>query len=71
MEGGVVLQVGDLVREICTRNLKEGTPYCLGVVLSVVNYDVDVHKDSAKIRWPDCDLPLWHPTRRLEKMNED
>ena len=65
-----MIKVGDLVREICTRDLKKGTPYCLGIVLSVINFDMDVHKNSAKIKWPDCVDPLWHPTRRLEKVND-
>jgi len=64
------LQVGDLVREVSVRALKKDTPYCLGIVLSVINFDMDVHKNSAKIKWPDCADPLWHPTRRLEKMSD-
>jgi hypothetical protein len=64
------LQAGDLVREVSVRALKKDTPYRLGIVLSVINFDRDVHKNSAKIKWPDCADPLWHPTRRLEKMSD-
>tara|TARA_R100000808_G_C2149911_1_gene158480 strand:- start:1143 stop:1376 length:234 start_codon:yes stop_codon:yes gene_type:complete len=64
------LQAGDLVREVSIRALKKGSPYQLGIVLSIINFDRDVHKNSAKIKWPDCADPLWHPTRRLEKMSD-
>ena len=65
------LQAGDLVREVSVRALKEGSPYGqLGIVLSVINFDMDVHKNSTQVKWADCAAPLWHPTRRLEKMSD-
>ena len=65
-----MLKVGDLVKEKSIRALRQDSPYSLGIVLSVIEFDMDIHKASAKVKWQDCNMALWHPQRRLEKMSD-
>ena len=70
MEDRVKLEVGDLVKEKSIRALKQDSPYALGIVLSVIDFDMDIQRSSAKIKWSDCTMSLWHPQRRLEKLSD-
>ena len=69
MEDRVTLKVGDLVKEKPIRALPQFNPCSLGIVLSVVEFDTDIQKASAKVQWQDCSMALWHPQRRLEKVS--
>jgi len=62
------LKAGDLVMEKSIRALKVDSPYQLGIVLSVINFEMDTYKNSAQVMWADNTTPLWHPQRRLERV---
>ena len=62
------LKAGDLVMEKSIRALKVGSPYQLGIVLSVINFEMDAYKNSAQVLWADNTTPLWQPQRRLERV---
>ena len=70
MEDRVKLKVGDLVKEKSIRALRQDSPYSLGIVLSVIDFDMDIQRSSAKIKWSDCTMSLWHPQRRLERLSD-
>tara|TARA_Y100000593_G_scaffold70942_1_gene130144 strand:+ start:3243 stop:3443 length:201 start_codon:yes stop_codon:yes gene_type:complete len=62
------LKAGDLVREKSIRALRPKSAYQLGIVLSVINFEMDTNKNSAQVMWADNTTPLWHPQRRLERV---
>ena len=64
------IERGDLVREVSIRALPEGSKYALGLVLSTLEFPA-TGKQHVCVRWCDNGAAMWHPARRLKKIDAD